>query len=126
MIGDVRHAGKRRCCRPQGAAVTGIAAYLVEQSGAVRGRSRERSWGGRRQQTSKSGEEYSIATLCNGILRVGVVFGRAVEDAARDRVSFVGEGFVGDALFDVISLADEDHQRLVLRLPPEAGDGAIV
>ena len=37
-----------------------------------------------------------------------------------------GKYLVGDAHFDVVGLAGENLERFVLRLPAEAGDGAVV
>src|SRR5262249_54732765 len=46
--------------------------------------------------------------------------------AARGLVALLREELVGDTHLDVVGLACEHQQRLVLRLPAEAGDGAIV
>ena len=57
---------------------------------------------------------------------VGVVFGLATELAARREVALVREGFVGDALLDVVGFAGEDQQGFILRLPAEASNGPVV
>ena len=53
-------------------------------------------------------------------------FRRAILGTARVLLPFGWEIFVGHAHFDVVSLAREDHQRLVLRLPAESRHRAIV
>src|SRR5262249_40042703 len=40
--------------------------------------------------------------------------------------ALIGEQLVANALFDVVGLSREDHERLVLRLPTKTGDGPIV
>ena len=57
---------------------------------------------------------------------IGRVLRQGVELAIRGVVPLVGEVLVGDALLDVVGLAGEHQQRLVLRLPAEAGDRAVV
>jgi hypothetical protein len=57
---------------------------------------------------------------------IRMVFGSGVELAAHSLVAFGIEDFVSDAHFDVVSLGGEEHQGLVLRLPAEPSDGAIV
>ena len=49
-----------------------------------------------------------------------------IEDASGGGVALVGEAFVGDALLDVVGLAGENQQRLVLRLPAEARNRPVV
>ena len=53
-------------------------------------------------------------------------FGTRGELAGRRLVALGLEQLVGDAHLDVVGLAREQQQRLVLRLPAEARDGAVV
>ena len=55
-----------------------------------------------------------------------MLFGVAVELAGRRLVALSLEQLVGDAHFDVVGLAGEHQQRLVLRLPAEPRDRAVV
>ncbi len=65
--------------------------------------------------------------LIAGEREVGFVLGSGIVKAGGGRiVAFVGEVLVGDAHFDVVGLAGENLQRFVLRLPAEAGNGAVV
>ena len=57
---------------------------------------------------------------------LGAILRQAVELAAAVGLALVGEDLVGHALLDVVGLAGEDQQRLVLRLPAEPGDRAVV
>src|SRR5207253_4422355 len=58
--------------------------------------------------------------------QVGGVFRRRVEVAAGRDGALAREQLAGDALLDVVGLAGKDEERLVLRLPAEAGDGPVV
>src|SRR5215470_7620939 len=57
---------------------------------------------------------------------MGMVFRGWVELAGRGVVALIRERFVGHTLLDIVSLAGEDQQRLVLRFPAKPGHGAIV
>ena len=58
--------------------------------------------------------------------KIGRILGKLVELATRGIVALVTEEFIGDALLDIVGLTREHQQRLILRLPAEPGDGAIV
>ena len=95
---------------------------------------------GRRQQPHERGEVDQVGRhLREGADRgskvraarvavenVAAVFRRGVEDASGGGVAFVGEAFVGDALLHVVGFGGEDQQRLVLCLPAETSDGAVI
>src|SRR6185369_6606810 len=59
-------------------------------------------------------------------VRGRVVLGERIELTGRIRVALVAEELVGDALLHVVGLAGEHQQGLVLRLPAEARDRAVV
>ena len=60
------------------------------------------------------------------VIHLGGIFRRSVVDTASHGRAFVDERFIRHSLLDVISFAGKDHQRLVLRLPAEASDRAVV
>ena len=55
-----------------------------------------------------------------------MILGGGIRLAVLVAAALILEQLVGDALLDVVGLAREDEQRLVLRLPAEAGDGPVV
>ena len=57
---------------------------------------------------------------------MSIVLRKEVRGATRSDSLLVGEDFVGHAEFNVGGLACEKQHRLVLRLPAEFGDGAVV
>ena len=51
---------------------------------------------------------------------------RPVKHASRDGAALVGKTLVRYSLLDVVSLSCKNQERLVLRFPAEAGDGAVI
>jgi hypothetical protein len=72
----------------------------------------------RRQEALEVGEVLDGADLADARRHVA---GNRGEPAARRFVTFLLEQLVGDPHLDVVGLAGEEQQRLVLRLPPEPG-----
>ena len=60
------------------------------------------------------------------VQHVARILGRRIEHAARHSAAFVRKQFIRYALLNVVGFAGEHRQRLVLRLPAEARDGAVV
>src|SRR6516164_10378809 len=58
--------------------------------------------------------------------QIGAVLWHSVVLATRIGLAFIGKGFVGRSLFDIISFAGEDQQRFVLRLPAESRDRSVI
>ena len=61
-----------------------------------------------------------------GALGIGRVIRRAGELTIRRLVALLWEQLIGNSHLDVVGLAREEQERLVLRLPPESRDGAVV
>ena len=119
--------------------VADTAAGLVERSltchdlsvgdGAVGGHGRRR-----REEAHEIREVIHVIDhfLRLGQLVVDGVLGRGHNASAGGGVlctslaALIGKQFVGNALLHVVGLPGEDDQRLVLRLPTEAGNGAVV
>ena len=89
---------------------------------------------GRGEEAHEIGE---VAHVIDHFLRLGQlvvdgVLGRGHNAFAGGGVlctslaALIGKQFVGNALLHVVGLPGEDDQRLVLRLPTEAGNGAVV
>ena len=83
---------------------------------------------GRREEALEHRELLDRADRVQRRERLGVedVVGHRRELAARRLVTLDLEQLVGDAHLDVVGLAREQQQRLVLRLPAEARDRAVV
>src|SRR5215471_20541695 len=98
---------------------------LVYGGGAAR---RRLGRNGRSEEAHEGGELLRAAHGLDGRGGVGVcgVVGYGGELAARRLLTLLGKELVGDALLDVVRLAREDQERLVLCLPAEARDGAVV
>src|SRR5450432_634366 len=126
--------GKRR-------RVAGRAANGTEQAAAVAdGGGPTRHSGGRSGLGCHAHEDGKLHHVTRraeiGGIEVGVVFRRAVDAAvgrqSTSRLVFAGqralrgEGLIADALFHVVCLTGKDQQRLVLRLPAKAADGAVI
>jgi hypothetical protein len=85
-------------------------------------------WCGRREQAHEEGELLDGAQRVDGPLGIGIrdAVGVTRDQAIRRLVALVLKQLVADAHFDVVGLAREEEQRLVLRLPAKPGDGAVV
>src|SRR5215471_4652312 len=72
-----------------------------------------------RQIGHENGEVHHIAgkSLWRGRLKVLVVFGHWIKEAARGLVPLLLKQFIADALLDVVRLGPKNHQRLILSLP---------
>src|SRR5262252_9630974 len=83
---------------------------------------------GRSEEAHEGGELLRTAHGLGGRggVRVRDVVRHGGELAARRLLALLGEELVRDALLDVVRLAREDQERLVLRLPAEARDRAVV
>src|SRR5579864_8068199 len=73
----------------------------------------------------ESHERHDIGRIHAPHVETGFIFRRSVGRAVRVFLALVRKILIGDAHFDVIGLAREYRERLVLRLPAEAGHGAI-
>src|SRR5439155_2787082 len=112
--------------------VTVRAARALEEGfagGDGGGAAGEREGRGRRSQEPH--EEAEPLDGADGVRRGGAVgVGRGVRRAGEltilRLVALLREQLVGDAHLDVVGLAREEQERLVLRLPPEPRDGPII
>src|SRR5207245_3215160 len=93
-------------------------------------RTARRVWrrGGRRQEALKEGEllDRVQSGRCGRDLGVGDVIRDSGELAVRVLLTLLLKQLVRDAHLDVVCLAREQQQGLVLRLPPEPGDRSVV
>ena len=121
----------------QETADTRIAVARPEKLLAALGAGRERRRLRRRQLAHEDRELQPVRQHVQRVVESPGSAGRRV--GARDVVRLVDalvagrcfvpcgrEHVVGDAHLDVVGLAGEDGQRFVLRLPAEAGDGAVI
>ena len=77
-----------------------------------------------REEAHEGGEGFDIGGSAGD--GAGVIFGEGVGSAGGVLFALGGEEFVGDAFLYVVGFAAEREERFVLRLPTEAGDGAVV
>src|SRR5205807_4496045 len=136
--GRTAEAGRERGrARRQRRRVADIAADGVEETAAVVDRRRAAGRGGaggrRREKTHEHRERHGVAQCAERRrVEVRVVLRRGVDPALRRQTkeaiatlvlagqrAFLSEQLVADTLLDVVGLAGEDLQRLVLCLPPE-------
>ena len=89
-------------------------------------RGRRRGGCGRCAQPHEDAEADDVRGAGGVQGQIAVVLGAGVEDARGQVGALVAEILVVHALLDVVGLAREDQQGLVLGLPPEPGDGAVV
>src|SRR5206468_10321154 len=126
-------------CGRQRRRVAHVAVYVAELGPAVgngRWRRVARDTVGRRggliEESHKVRKAHYVARdLGARVIEIGVVFGRPVEqtgDGGRigRESSLALKHLVAYALLHVVGFAGEKLQRLVLRLPPESSDGAVV
>ena len=89
--------------------------------------------GGCSREPHKDGEIDQVGgeVRCRTVGWLGIgemcrVLGRRIEAATLSIISLVGECLVGDPLLDIVGLAREDQQGLVLGLPAEPRDRAVI
>src|SRR5258708_7134861 len=128
------HHGRRMT---QGTADTRTAGTRAEQLLPAESADRKRHGFWRRQLAHENCESqpirYKVQRVVEGLVTqvvgVGARYVVRFVDPLVASWSFVpgsGEHIIGHAHFNVVRLAREDRQRLVLRLPSEASDGSIV
>src|ERR1700674_4738319 len=108
--------------------VAGRTANRFENAPTVRDGRRIGRGGGRGQHPHEAGKRLDVRE--NGCVwasrEVEAVLRCRVEETTRSLVAFLGEELVRDPHLDVVGLAGEYEEGLVLRLPSEAGDRAVV
>jgi hypothetical protein len=113
--------------------VAAAATDIDELVGALDRRIGRRGWRGRGQQTHEGREiddvggeirRWTRGRLGHGEIRR--VLRRGVEPASLRIIPLVGKCLAGDALLDIVGLAREDQQRLVLCLPSKSRDCAVI
>src|SRR5437016_2025245 len=104
------------------------AADLAEHAAAA---SAGRRLGSRLRRRQEAHEELELRHVADGISRrrrveLRVIFGCPIEQTRGRFVAFRLEELVRHALFDVVRLTRKDHEGLVLRLPAEPRDAAVI
>ena len=77
------------------------------------------------KEPHESHERHNVSCLAI-VVKVGVILGQIVGRTFLVLFPFIRENLIGDAHLDVICLAGEEEQRLVLRLPTETSDCSVV
>src|SRR5882762_7449584 len=129
-----RGAACNRLARGERGCVAEGTAYLCENGPSIHGGRRIGRGGWRGQHPHEVGKRLDVRD--HGRIRLGGgprgrgevkrVLGRGVEDAARSLVALLREQLARDPHLDVVRLAREQEQGLVLRLPSKAGDRPVV
>src|SRR5437899_12146357 len=100
------------------------AADLVTQIGTVGSRAGGRSKHGRSQEAHEARKLHHIAG--RGRFELGVIFRSSIENAPRSFIALRIKDLIGYTLFNVVCFTRKKLQRLVLRLPPDSSDRAVV
>src|SRR5207253_2379353 len=78
------------------------------------------------EKSDEAAQRRYIRRTSESYLKCRIAFRCSIGRAIQIFFALVGEDFVAYALLDVIGFRGEQHERLVLRLPTEASDGAVI
>ena len=111
--------GSREAWRVAGSASDPVEAVEPIAFGSGYGAARRQ-----REEAHERGEERDVVLFTR--LKVHTILGFRIEHATGKFVAFLGKDLVRNTHFDVVGLSRENRERLILRLPSEPGDGAVV